>query len=68
MTPNQVKLLRYIKKYIADNEWSPSYEEMQKHMNIKSKSGIHALIKALVERGKVKNLKYKKRSVEIIHG
>ena len=68
MTRRQAELLRYIESYIRWYGYSPSFEDMMKGLRLKSKSGIHRMVHALAERGKIKILKYKRRSVELIDG
>ena len=67
LTKKQKELLDYLKDYISNNQISPSFEEMKKAINLKSKSGIHRLISSLEERGFIKRLKHKARAMEIIN-
>ena len=67
LTKKQKELFDYLKKYISNNQISPSFEEMKKAINLKSKSGIHRLITSLEERGFIKRLKHKARAMEIIY-
>ena len=67
LTKKQKELYDYLKIYIADNQISPSFEEMKSAVNLKSKSGIHRLITSLEERGFIKRLKHKARAMEIIN-
>ena len=66
LTKKQKELLNYIQKFQSKNGVTPSYEEMNSSINLKSKSGIHRLILALEERGFVKRLAHKARALEII--
>tara|TARA_Y100001970_G_scaffold283679_1_gene399480 strand:+ start:8092 stop:8718 length:627 start_codon:yes stop_codon:yes gene_type:complete len=66
LTKKQKELYDYLNDYIANNLISPSFEEMKKAVNLKSKSGIHRLITSLEERGFIKRLKHKARAMEII--
>ena len=65
LTKKQKELFEYLTSYIAKNSISPSFEEMKIAVNLKSKSGIHRLIKSLEQRGFIKRLKYKARAMEI---
>ena len=51
LTQRQHDLLVYINNYISDHGISPSYDDMRAGLGLRSKSGIHRLISALVERG-----------------
>ena len=66
LTKKQKELFDYLKDYIANNQISPSFEEMKLAVNLKSKSGIHRLITSLEQRGFIKRLKHKARAMEII--
>ena len=66
LTKKQKNLLVYINNKIRSTGISPSYEEMKNSLNLKSKSGIHRLISALVERGFIKRLAHKARALEVI--
>tara|TARA_R100000458_G_C8253961_1_gene230369 strand:+ start:24 stop:224 length:201 start_codon:yes stop_codon:yes gene_type:complete len=66
MTRKQAELRTYIEKYINDNGYSPSFEEMMLGVGLKSKSGIHRLVEGLVKQGKIKRVKFTRRSVEVV--
>ena len=66
LTKKQKNLLLYINNKIRSTGISPSYEEMKDSLNLKSKSGIHRLISALVERGFIKRLAHKARALEVV--
>ena len=66
LTKKQKNLLLYINKNLSSSGVSPSYEEMKKSLNLKSKSGIHRLISALEERGFIRRLAHKARALEVI--
>ena len=44
----------------------PSFDEMKDALDLKSKSGIHRLITALVERGFIRRLPHRARAIEVI--
>jgi len=66
LTKKQRNLLLFINKKIRSTGVSPSYEEMKNSLNLKSKSGIHRLIRALEERGFIKRLAHKARALEVL--
>ena len=65
LTKKQKELYDYLDHYIKSNQISPSFEEMKRAVNLKSKSGIHRLITSLEQRGFIKRLKHKARAMEI---
>ena len=65
LTVKQRDLLLFINKYIGDHGTSPSFEEMKDALGLKSKSGIHRLLNALVERGFIERLENKARALEV---
>ena len=65
LTRKQRDLLMFVNDYIQNSGLSPSFEEMKLGLNLKSKSGIHRLINALVERGFLQRLPNKARALEV---
>lgn len=69
LTKKQKQLLDYIKQYQAENELSsPTFDEMKEALGLASKSGVHRLIEALVERGFLRRLRFRARCLEVVHG
>ena len=66
LTEKQYKLLMYINKITKETGCSPSFDEMKNAVGLKSKSGIHALIRSLEERGFIKKLPFKARALEVL--
>lgn len=66
LTPKQYKLLLFINKISKETGCCPSFDEMKDALGLKSKSGIHALIDALVERNFLKKLPHKARALEVL--
>ena len=66
LTPKQHKLLVFIDDFIKETGHCPSFEEMKEAVGLKSKSGIHALLNSLIERGFVRKLAHKARALEVI--
>lgn len=65
LTKKQRDLLVFINDYTQKTGLSPSFEEMKDGLDLKSKSGIHRLINALVERGFLERLPNKARALEV---
>ena len=66
LTPKQQELLLYINSRLTSDGISPSFEEMKDAVGIRSKSGIHRMIKALEERRFLRRLPYRARALEIL--
>ena len=56
----------FINKTLKETGCCPSFDEMKDALGLKSKSGIHALIDALVERNFLKKLPHKARALEVV--
>lgn len=65
LTKKQKELLLFIHERMAAGDIAPSFEEMKDHLGLKSKSGIHRLISALVERGYLERLPHRARAIEV---
>ncbi|MCK5374548.1 MAG: transcriptional repressor LexA [Alphaproteobacteria bacterium] len=65
LTKKQKDLLLYIHQQMLQDDIPPSFEEMKDALGLKSKSGIHRLISALVERGYIERLPHRARAIEI---
>src|SRR4028118_2401545 len=66
LTRKQHELLLYIHKHLGDTGVSPSFEEMKEALDLKSKSGVHRLISALEERGFIRRLANRARTLEVV--
>lgn len=65
LTKKQQDLLIFIHERIAQGDVAPSFDEMREALCLKSKSGIHRLINALVERGFLERLPNKARALNV---
>ena len=66
LTQKQYQLLHYVNGHLKQNGIAPSFEEMKEHLGLRSKSGVHRLIKALEERGFIRRLHHRARALEVI--
>ncbi len=65
LTQKQRDLLILIHERMQAGDVAPSFEEMKQALGLKSKSGIHRLISALVERGYIERLPHRARALEV---
>ena len=66
LTQKQKDLLLFIHERLQKAGVPPSFDEMKDALDLKSKSGIHRLITALVERGFIRRLPHRARAIEVI--
>ncbi len=66
LTKRQHQLHIYLRNYLNENHYSPSYEEMREALGLKSKSGIHNLLNALQERGFIHKLNNRARAIDVL--
>ena len=66
LTAKQQKCFKFIKNYIAKKTISPSYEDIKKAVGLQSKNSVNVYIKNLEERGWLKRIPGKARSIQII--
>ncbi len=66
LTSKQHELLLLIDNRLKTSGISPSFDEMKEALGLKSKSGVHRLITALVERGFIRRLPNRARALEVL--
>jgi SOS regulatory protein LexA len=64
LTPKQKQIFEYIKKYIGENDYSPSLEEMGRRFKL-VKSTIHQHVETLRQKGYLSKIENQPRSIEI---
>jgi repressor LexA len=66
LTRKQHELLVFVHGRLKQTGIPPSFDEMKDALDLRSKSGIHRLVKALEERGFIKRLPNRARAIEVI--
>ncbi len=66
LTQRQSQLLNYITHFQLENGYSPSYAEMQEHMELASKSTVARIVDGLVRRGTIRKTLHGARSIEVL--
>jgi repressor LexA len=61
----QDELLEFIRTRLKENGFPPSYEEMKLVIGLRSRSSVHRLVWALVERGLVVTLPTRARAIRL---
>src|SRR4029077_8520122 len=64
LTRKQFELLRFINERLKESGIPPSFDEVKDALDLRSKSGIHSLITALEERGFIRRLPNRARTIE----
>ncbi len=65
LTLKQKELLDFIIDYFSSKNIYPTFDEMRKFLNIKSKSGVHKLLSSLEDKGIIKRLPHKARALKL---
>ena len=65
LTKQQLKLFMIIDAGLKKNGICPSFDEMKEAIGLKSKSGVHKIVKSLEERGFITQLPNKARAISI---
>jgi len=65
LTKRQKQILDYITKYIKENNYAPSLEEIKRHFRLSSVSTIHQHVETLREKGYLKKIENQPRSIEL---
>lgn len=66
LTMKQFRVLNFIRDRLAISEVSPTLVEIGAGCEIKSKSHVHYIVKALKERGYVDYLPHRERSIVVL--
>jgi repressor LexA len=65
LTPQQAQALSFVREYLADHGYAPSYDEIAACLGI-TKSGVNRVIRALEERGRIRRWPGRSRALEVI--
>lgn len=66
MTKRQGMLLEFIRQYISVHGFPPSFDDIAKGLQLRSRSNVHRMVHSLRKEGKL-NLKAKKfRSIQLL--
>ena len=66
MTPRQKQLLDYIRAYIAEHEYAPTFTEMRKAMGWRSNNIVFEVLRRLEAEGRIRRRPRAARSVEVV--
>ncbi len=66
LTQQQKRMLTVLIDHFDEHDVPPSFEELCTALDLKSKSGIHRLLKGLEERGYIRRLANRARAIEVM--
>ncbi len=67
LTPKELKVMEYIENFIIENNYSPSYREIQSHMELASIGSVQNYIKQLTKKGFIeKTSSHQNRSLRVL--
>jgi len=67
LTKRQKQILDYIKKFIKDNDYAPTIEEIKRHFRLSSLATIHKHIENLRIKGELRKVENQPRSIQLNH-
>ncbi len=67
LTERQKDIFKFIESYLEENDYSPSLEDIGAHFGISSMNGVYKHLKILEERGYIRRLSNKARSIQLVH-
>ena len=66
LTKRQNEILSYIRDFLSENSYSPTLEEIANHFGLASLNGVYKHLTVLEERGFIKRLPNRARSIDVI--
>lgn len=65
LTDEQMRCLVFIKDYTDAMNAAPTYEQIMRHLGLKSKNGVHQLVIELESRGAITRIPYRAQSIAL---
>lgn len=66
LTKQQLDCLNFIKAFLNEHGFAPSYQEINDAFGLHSKSSVYRLMRALCDRGYIRQLPNRARSLEVV--
>jgi|6_EtaG_2_1085325.scaffolds.fasta_scaffold46048_4 SOS-response transcriptional repressor LexA len=66
LTRRQGECLAFIKAQLKQEDVAPSYSEIQAHLGLKHRSGVHHMLKAMEARGHITRIPGAARSITVV--
>jgi len=68
ITPKQKAVFQYIKSYLKENDFSPTFDEIAHHFKYRSKGTVYKHVKALKQKGLIRQEWNRVRSIKLTEG
>ena len=65
LTKRQKQILDYIKKFIKENDYAPTIEEIKRHFHLSSLATVHKHIENLRTKGELRKVENQPRSIQL---
>lgn len=66
LTRVQSEALAFIEGYVAEHGYSPSFSEIKEAMGLASKASVNRLMNNLEDRGRIRRISGRARSIEVV--
>jgi repressor LexA len=66
LTPQQKRLFDFIVAKIDGEGVAPTFTDIQAHLGLKSKSGIHRILSCLEERGFIRRIPNRRQAIDVV--
>ncbi len=66
LTRPQAEALGFIRSFISERSYSPSYREIGDHLGLVSVSGVSRIVGELEDRGRIRRMSGRARAIEIV--
>jgi SOS-response transcriptional repressor LexA len=66
LTPRQSEAFQFIRGFIANHGYSPSFDDIRSGLDLTSKSAVHRILSRLEERGAIRRRPNMARAIEIV--
>lgn len=66
LTERQLRTLNFIRSFVAEKGYSPSYDEIMSGVGMASRGNVHRFVSCLIERGYLRKAFNRPRSLEVV--
>lgn len=66
MTKNEYQAFSFIESFRTSHGYCPSFDEIREALGLKSKSGVHRVIRQLESKGWIRTMHHRARAIEVL--